>query len=242
VAPTGGLIYDGPVAGTIAAPAATDTYTLSLDGDQTVALVVHPLAQGLRPGVALVGPDGTVLAAATAPGAGADAAVPAFQIRAAGTYTFAVSGTSATTGAFTSQAVLNVGVELEGHGRPTNDALQTAQRLDATTVPVGGANDHLAALGTIEGGPALGDVYVTAEAQAGGTGEHALVVSRTGDDEADLVVAQSIAMRTPSGQVNVHASISTTAVRGVYNLGTLLIDMSTAIKMNHVSSSDDIFG
>src|SRR6266850_3219663 len=64
VQPSGGLIYDGSVDGGIAAPSATDTYTLNLDSDQTVALVAHPRAPGLRPTVTLSA-NHRLLAAAT---------------------------------------------------------------------------------------------------------------------------------------------------------------------------------
>src|SRR5215813_1556981 len=42
VAPSGGLIDQGSFFVNDAAPAETDTYTLDLDGDRTVALVAHP--------------------------------------------------------------------------------------------------------------------------------------------------------------------------------------------------------
>jgi hypothetical protein len=164
LAPSGGLIYNGSVDGAIAAPAETDSYTQTLDGDQTIALVAHPSAPDLQPTITLSGPDDTVLAAVTAPAPGADAVLQAFPIQQAGTYTFSVTGESSSTGAYTLQAILNAGVELEGHGGPGNDTLSVAQALDATAVPVGGANDRLAVLGTIAGGPALGDVYVSANA------------------------------------------------------------------------------
>jgi sugar lactone lactonase YvrE len=164
VAPSGGLIYDGSADGTIVVPAATDTYTLTLDGDQSVALVAHPSAPSLQPTVTLSGPDDTVLAAVTAPAPGADAVLQSFPIHNAGTYTFSVSGDASSTGAYTLQAILNAGAEREGHGGQANDTLSAAQRLDATAVPVGGANDRLAVLGTLAGGPALGDVYVSANA------------------------------------------------------------------------------
>jgi streptogramin lyase len=183
VAPSGGLIYQGSADGVIAAPAEADTYTLTLEDDQSVALVAHPTAAGLQPAVTLSGPDGTDLSAVTAPAPGADAVLQAFPIQQAGTYTFAVSGASSSTGAYTLHAILSAGVEGEGHGGPANDALSAAQRLDATAVPIGGANDRLAVLGTIAGGPALGDVYISAN--AGGS-----LVYRI--DRATGRVAQSI--------------------------------------------------
>src|SRR5262249_53509132 len=82
----------------------------------------------------------------------------------AGTYRFSVGGKPSSTGAYTLRAILNAGVEQEGRGGPAIDTLSAAQALDATAVPVGGANDRLAALGTLAGGPAIGDVYVSANA------------------------------------------------------------------------------
>ena len=178
VVPSGGLIYQGSVDDAIAAAAETDTYTLTLDGDQSIALVAHPSAPGLQPTITLSGPDDTVLAAVTAPAPGADAVLQAFPIQQAGTYTFSVSGESSSTGAYTLQAILNAGVEREDHGGPANDTLSAAQALDATAVPVGGANDRLAVLGTIAGGPALGDVYVSANASG-----QSRLPDRSGDRE-----------------------------------------------------------
>src|SRR5215831_13812727 len=105
VAPSGGLIDQGSLDGAIAAPAETDTYTLTLDGDQTVALVAHPSAPGLRPTVTLSGPDHTVLATATAVALGADAVLQALPIHQPGTYTFSVSGESSSTGAYTLEVI-----------------------------------------------------------------------------------------------------------------------------------------
>jgi hypothetical protein len=99
---SGGLIYDCTVDGSVVVPAETDTYTLSLDGGQTVALVAHPAAAGLQLTVRLSGPGDTVLAAATAAAQGADAVVQAVPVHDAVTYTFTVSGASATTGGNTS--------------------------------------------------------------------------------------------------------------------------------------------
>jgi hypothetical protein len=163
VAPAGGLIYDGSVNGSLTAPAKTDTYTLQLDPNQTLTLVAHPSAPGLRPTVTLTAPNNKVLGVVTAPAAGADAVLQAFPIVKAGSYTFSVSGAASTQGPYTLQAILNAGVESEDHGGPADDTLGSAQVLDASSVPVGGANDRLAVLGTIAGGPVVGDVYVAAQ-------------------------------------------------------------------------------
>src|SRR5262249_53912495 len=110
VAPSGGLIDQGSVGGTLASPAGPDTYTLTLDGAQPVALVAPPSAPGLRPTLTLWGPDHTVLATATAVAPGADAVLQPFPIHNAGTYTFSVSGASSSAGAYTLQAILNAAV------------------------------------------------------------------------------------------------------------------------------------
>src|SRR5262249_23463408 len=163
VAPAGSLIYDCFVDGAIAVPAKADSYDLRLDANQTVALVAHPSAPGLRPTVSLFGINHKILASATAPSPGTDAVLQAVPIAKAGTYTLTVSGASSSTGAHTLQAILNGGVELEDHGGPTNDSLATAHPLDGTAVPLGANNNRLAVMGTLAGGPALGDVYVAAQ-------------------------------------------------------------------------------
>src|SRR5262249_24240027 len=94
-----------------------------------------------------------------------DAVLQAFPIPQAGTYTFSVNGKSSSTGAYTLQAILNAGVEQEGRGGSANDTLPAAQALDATADAAGGADDRLAVLGTLAGGPAIGDVYVSANAE-----------------------------------------------------------------------------
>src|SRR5262249_15544529 len=112
----------------------------------------------------LSGPRHTILAAVTAPAPGADAVLQAFPIQQAGTYTFSVSGKPPSTGAYTLRAILNAGVEQEGRGGPADGTLSAAHARPAPAAPVGGPNDRLAALGTLAGGPAIGDVYVSANA------------------------------------------------------------------------------
>jgi sugar lactone lactonase YvrE len=166
-APIGSLIYEGSVVGTIGTPTATNTYTLSVDAGQTISLVAHPSNPYFKPTVSLISQN-NVLASGTAKASGDDAVIQPVTVSTLTKYTFSVGGKSGTIGEYTLTAILNSAVEAEDHSGPTNNTLATAQPLDISSVPIGGGNDRLAVLGTIVGGPAVGDPYVSARTSSGG--------------------------------------------------------------------------
>jgi len=132
--PSGSLIYDGNFSASVGFVGDVDNFTLSLDANQTLNVIVTPVSS-LRPSITVTGPGTNI--SNTAAVAGDLAQVQLIPISTAGTYTFAVSGASSTTGGFTIQAVLNVGSESEANGGPTNDTPATAQSLSAAFVDLG---------------------------------------------------------------------------------------------------------
>src|SRR5262249_8982581 len=131
-APRGSLIYDTSLAGLINFAQDTDTFTVSLDAGQTVTLLVTPTADGLRPTVRLVGPDGGGLASATASAAGHPALRQTVRARDAGTYRIVVGGANSTAGGYTVKLTLNAAVETEGVTTGSNATPATAQDINGS--------------------------------------------------------------------------------------------------------------
>ena len=133
VNPRGSLVYQGSASSLINAAGYTDTYTLSIDPGQTISVDVAPTGTTLRPTVQLLGPNGGVIAAATASAAGHSAVIQlAPTAVTTGTYQVIVGGASSTTGIFTVQVVLNAALQLDGRiAGVTNSTIATAQNIDA---------------------------------------------------------------------------------------------------------------
>ena len=119
-APLGSLIYDATISGFIGADSDTDTFTLLVDPDQTITVVVHPDDALLAPEVTLSGPG--VAVGSVSAGAGQDAVIQTVGPTASdtedpsapSTYTIIVGGTPSTsTGAYTLQVILNAAIEVE---------------------------------------------------------------------------------------------------------------------------------
>ena len=126
----GTLIYDGSASSLINTPTDSDSFTLTLDANQTLSLIATP-AGTLRPRIELRDPTQTLIAAANAPSAAAPAWLQALTISTAGTYTITVSSADGTSsGAVTVRAILNAALEAEHYNGPTDDTIATAQNLD----------------------------------------------------------------------------------------------------------------
>jgi uncharacterized repeat protein (TIGR01451 family) len=154
--PSGSLIYDPSVSGTISGGNPSDSYTLALDSGQTLTVLVTPAA-GLQPSVAVYDPANSLLGTATAGAAGSAALLQCVPVASAGTYTFVVSGASGT-GSYTARATLNAALENEAYGGAANDTIATAQDLSSTAVALATGADRMAVLGGIAGA-ADTDVY-----------------------------------------------------------------------------------
>jgi len=148
--PYGSLIYEGSVAGGIGSASDSDGYALALDPGQSLTVLLVP-ASGLRGSVTVTGGDGSTLASASAVTAGARIVVQNLPVSAAGTYFISAAGSDGTTGTYTLTVDLNAALEDEAQGGATNNALATAQSLDAAFLPQGAYVERAAVLGTAAG-------------------------------------------------------------------------------------------
>ena len=150
--PAGSLIYDPSVTAWIQPAGDTDRFTLSLDSNQTLTIVVDPSESTFRPRVDLLGPTGARLGGATSVTAGACALLQSAAITTPGIYTFEVGGVGVSTGRYTAQVVLNSALEEEMCDGAVNDTLATAQRLTNSFITLEGR----AARGAVMGRTASG--------------------------------------------------------------------------------------
>ena len=147
--PLGSLIYDPIVSASINAPGDTDSYTIHLDAGQVVTVVVDPAA-GLQPTLELRDPSNTLLASASATGAGLDVVLQTIAISTGGVYTIAVGGAAGTSGTYSLQVVLNAAAELESHNGSPNDTRPSAQSIDGSFLNLGGGIQRGAVQGTTD--------------------------------------------------------------------------------------------
>src|SRR5262249_42391201 len=139
VAPLGSLIYESAVVpGSIQSPGDTASYTLSLNTNENVTVIVRPThASGnpLQPSITVLTPfAGSFTLFSSGPGA---PVMNGCQLSpdSQGPYTFTVAGMNGSTGDFTIQAFLNAEqdaavIDLE------NSTLATAQELDFFFIPL----------------------------------------------------------------------------------------------------------
>ena len=161
VSPAGSQAYTNSTSvGYINADNSPDTFTLSVDPNQTITVLVTPTSSTLQPSVQLLDPANTVIGTATAAAANQDAVLEtvATDSPSTGTYKIVVSGASSTTGGYTLQVYLNAALELEHLiVGASNDTIGTAQSLSTAfstaTTSVASAQ-RAALLGTTD--PATG--------------------------------------------------------------------------------------
>jgi hypothetical protein len=132
--PQGSLIYNSSTAGNIGLAGDTDNFTLTIDPNQTVTVIITG-SGGLQPSVELRKPDSTVIGSATGAADNQLALLQTAPAPTGGTYTFTVSGAGGTTGDYTLQVILNAAKELEGTiPDATNNTLATAQNIDSSFI------------------------------------------------------------------------------------------------------------
>ena len=147
--PQGSRIYSGSVAtNSISFVGDTDSYTLTIDAGQTLAIFVHPTVTGLQPTIELRNSTNGLVGTATSAAAGQDVVLQNLGVLAAGQYTMIVSGAASTTGAYTLNATLNAMLESEAHNGTSNDTIATAQSLNSGFISDGGAATQVAILGS----------------------------------------------------------------------------------------------
>lgn len=150
--PVGSLIYADSLDGDIGTADETDSFALDLDANQTLSLVVTPGDDGLRPEIALLDATSAELGSTVAAGSGDNALLQTLSITDAGSYTLSVTGADSTTGAYSIQVVLNAAVEQETYLGSGNDALASAQNLDASMLQlIDGTTARGAVIGQVSG-------------------------------------------------------------------------------------------
>jgi hypothetical protein len=132
--PVGSLVYDPSISGNIGFAGDIDSFTLNVDPGQTLTAVVTG-SGGLQPSVSLSDPSNNIIGSATAAAANQNALLQTVPATAAGTYTFALSGASGTTGNYTLQVILNAAKEAEGTlAGGDNNTIATAENIDPSFI------------------------------------------------------------------------------------------------------------
>lgn len=136
--PLGSLIYSRTLSGLVNTVGDVDNFTLDVDSNQTISVIVTPTAPGLQPSVQLLDPSSGTLGIASAGAAGQIAGMQTIPASVAGVYTFAVSGVGSTVGAYSLQVILNSAFELEGNvAGAVNNTAATAQDISASVISLG---------------------------------------------------------------------------------------------------------
>ena len=112
--PLGSLIYDPIQLGSINFAGDVDTFTLNIDPNQTISLVLTPTVSSLQPRIELLDSNNVLQGSAGAAAPGQVASIQTAVASLGGVYAFKVSGVGSSTGAYTLQVILNSDVELEG--------------------------------------------------------------------------------------------------------------------------------
>jgi hypothetical protein len=152
--PLGSLIYDPTISGIVNFDGDVDSFTLNVDPNQTISLILTPNSPGLQPRIELFDPDNNSMGFAQAPAPGQIAGVQTRYAEDGGVYRFAVTGGNGTVGNYTLQVILNSAFELEGKVvGATNNTPATAQNIDGSFIDIGPAAATAArgaALGTTD--------------------------------------------------------------------------------------------
>jgi len=162
--PLGSLIYDPSVDASLLDGADTDAFTLVLDPGQTLTVVLEAGDPGLQAHLDVAGPGGA-LATGQADAAGENIVVNGVPVATAGTYTVTVSSLAGS-GDYQLRVILNADQELEdvADAANSNDALATAQDIDASFLELGGGMGRGGVLGTFDTDTAV--ISYSAEAVA----------------------------------------------------------------------------
>ena len=157
--PLGSLIYDPTAAGSLGisddesqdakdtrTSTDSDTWTIDLDANQTVTVVVNTSSE-LQVTFDVLDPAGNVIGSATAAAPGETAVVQTAVVIEPGTYRTVLSAVSGT-GTYTIQLMLNAALEQESYAGTSNDTPETAEDLDATFISLGGQAERGAVIGS----------------------------------------------------------------------------------------------
>ncbi len=147
--PAGSLIYDPAAAGVINFAGDTDNFTLAVDSDQTLTVLVEPTS-AVAPILELRNPSGALIGS-TSGASGEVALLQTVAASSAGTYTISVIGDGAFTGAYSLSVILNAALEEESvFDGSDNDTIGDAQVINTSFI------DLTTSLATASRGAALG--------------------------------------------------------------------------------------
>ncbi len=148
--PLGSLIYDPQLSGVMNGEGDTDSFTVDLDADQLLTVVLAPTDVTLTPQIEIFAPDGTLLAGAVAAAGGETVVLQNIAASETGTYTIR-AGSAAGVGRYELRLVLNAAVELETYGLGTDNELGTAQDLQSSLLDLVSGVSRGAVLGQADG-------------------------------------------------------------------------------------------
>jgi streptogramin lyase len=155
----GSLIYSGSTVGNTGFPGDTDSFTLSLDGSQTLSAFVTS-DPGLRATIEVDRPDGRSIGRVTAASNGAMVALSGLSLGGPGTYKITVSGARNTVGNFALNVFLDAGLQGERFlGAGFDGTLASAQALNFRALADGSSRSAL--IGNIPLGTFAGDAFVS---------------------------------------------------------------------------------
>jgi hypothetical protein len=146
VPPDASLVYEAVTAGQITQAADCDGYTVELDAGQTLTAIVRG-RDSLRPMVTVVGPSDVPLGWDLAAAEGEDAVVRTVPVADPATYLVSVEGLRGSRGAYDLRLILNAAIEGEEYGGVANDAMATAQSIDASFIDLASGARRAAVLG-----------------------------------------------------------------------------------------------
>lgn len=151
VNPSGSLVYEASLNAFVTIPGDLDSFTLSVDGGQTIALAVDP-GPSLQATVELRDPSGVLLGSAASAAPGMEAVLAPAAADDAGVYTVTVGGGASSTGRYSLAVILNAAVEKEAHDGAANDTLAAAESIDASFVALVGDARRGAVVGSLSAG------------------------------------------------------------------------------------------
>jgi hypothetical protein len=140
--PAGSLAREGAVTGNVDFAGDMDRFTLDLEANQRISVILTPRSPGLRARVEIAGPADQLIGLAVSPVAGQAAAVQSRIVSSGGLYTISVSAADGSVGGYTLRVVLNGSFEREGNvSSAANNTRGGAQKLDTPPLvlnPAGG--------------------------------------------------------------------------------------------------------
>ncbi len=245
LAPQGSLIYDANYSGAITGSNPSDLYTINLDGNQQLTVIVEGDTGGLVPQVTWFD---TLAVPMVVPGPSIDntTIVQTLDATAAGEYQVLIEGTAGSTGTYDVRFLLNSDVELETWGLGDNGSLASAVSLEPSAIALGlpatSSADRLATLG-----------FVTPETGGGGGGGGGSI---TEDFESGILDSSWTTYSShPGGQIEVtdaygaasgsFALVMQQTAFGTYNLNEAVytVDLnglaSPFLNFDHVSFGDE---